>query len=166
VVFLLLLSVWMRFTLTEAYQWLPWLTLTAIGPPLLYLTAAAPEAPGWKLRLKLIPALLVFSIGISLNNALAVFVGLFGPMEGEFVRTLKYAGKKPAQHAHMSLLRDAGLWAELALAVFAFSSLMLAVANHNWGFVPWMFMYTAGYGGVAILSIRQNAVLSINNRSA
>ncbi len=36
VVLLLLLSVWMRFTLTEAYQWLPWLTLTAIGPPLLY----------------------------------------------------------------------------------------------------------------------------------
>jgi cellulose synthase/poly-beta-1,6-N-acetylglucosamine synthase-like glycosyltransferase len=162
VLILLLLSVWMRFTLTETLQWLPWLTLTAIGPPLLYLTAAAPEAPDWKRRLKLIPALLVFSIGISLNNALAVFVGLFGPMEGEFIRTPKFTGQNQLITQRSKQNLNAIVWTELALAVFAFSCMLLAMINQNWGFVPWMFMYTTGYGSVAIMSLWPNKKTSFH----
>ena len=79
-------------------------------------------------------------------------------MDGEFVRTPKFAGQNPQTRPYFRQTQNAVIWAELALASFAFSCLILAVLNQNWGFVPWMLMYTVGYGGVAAMSLRHTMI--------
>ena len=87
----LILTLLLHFQESTVFQWMPLLMISALVSPLLYLTSPAPEAPHWLKRMKLIPALMLISIGISLNNTKAALIGLFKSEEGNFVRTPKYA---------------------------------------------------------------------------
>ena len=53
------------------------------------------------------------------------------------------------------LPRDGSLWIELALSIYAFVLLLLAVLNGNWGLVFWLSLFSAGYAYIAGLGFQQ-----------
>ncbi len=154
----LLLSIWMRFQIFEIFQWIPLLMVTVLISPLLYLTSPAPEAPNWLQRLKLIPGLVLLSIGISLNNAQAALIGLFISNEGVFVRTPKFSVKHAADRWELSryVLRN-NPWGigEFILTLLSLLGLFQAVTNHDFFLIPWLMFYGAGYGLISMISLKQ-----------
>ena len=52
--------------------------------------------------------------------------------------------------------RDGSLWIELALSVYAFVLLLLAVRLGNWGLVFWLSLFSAGYAYIAGLGFKQS----------
>ena len=154
----LLLSIWMRFQVFEIFQWIPLLMVTVLISPLLYLTSPAPEAPNWPQRLKLIPGLVLLSIGISLNNAQAALIGLFISNEGVFVRTPKFSVKHAADRWELSryVLRNnpSGI-GEFVLMALSLLGLLHALANRDYFIIPWLMFYGTGYGMIAMISFKQ-----------
>ncbi len=73
-------------------SFLPALTLAtylAMGPGAYLLVIHKMYKNDWKAKAKALPYLLVYSIGMSVNNTVAVFDGIFGK-KNEFLRTPKY----------------------------------------------------------------------------
>jgi cellulose synthase/poly-beta-1,6-N-acetylglucosamine synthase-like glycosyltransferase len=155
----LLLSLWMRFQVSEIFQWVPVLMITALISPLLYLTGAAPEAPSWPRRLLLIPALMLLSIGISYNNARAALLGLFGSDEGDFVRTPKFAVERRSdrwEFSRYAIARNSWGTVEVMLMILSMMGLLQALRNMDVYFIPWLLLYGCGYGFIVIISIEQS----------
>jgi len=137
---------------------LPWFTLAAVGPPLLYSVARTPDTPRLRDRLRVLPLLTLLGFGISLNNSVAAFEALTG-RGGAFRRTPKFnlldrhgswAGSVYA------LPRNPIVWGELALAGYALLSMVLLWPAHGWVIVPWIAVYAVGYLFVAGLSLAQS----------
>lgn len=155
----LMLSIIMRIQDAAIFQWAPLFMLSAIVPPLLYLTSPAPEAPSWLRRLKLIPLLLLLSIGISVNNTKAALLGLFVTNEGVFVRTPKFAVHHSEQRWEQSRYAigndPIGFW-EFFFMLFAFTGLIVAWILGDYLFAPWLFLYSSGYGLIVFISVMQS----------
>jgi cellulose synthase/poly-beta-1,6-N-acetylglucosamine synthase-like glycosyltransferase len=64
-------------------------TYLAMGPGAYILIIRNMYGKSWKSKAKLLPALLVYNAGMSVNNTVAVFDALFG-RKNEFLRTPKY----------------------------------------------------------------------------
>jgi hypothetical protein len=155
----LILSIMMRFQQSELFLWTPVLMIPALISPLLYLSGPAPDAPDWKHRLKLIPGLILLSIGISLNNAQAALKGLFFSSEGNFVRTPKFAVNKSSdrwERSHYVLRNNPWEIGELTLMLLSFLGLLHALINQDFFIIPWLLFYGAGYGMIALISIKQS----------
>ncbi len=155
----LLLSLWIRFQAAAILPWASVLLITSLISPLLYLTSAPLEAPSWSKRLQLIPALMIFSIGISLNNARGALLGLFGTRQGSFVRTPKFGVQQPTdrwEFSRYALRHNSWGMGEFILALFAFSGVFLSILNADFHLTPWLLLYGMGYGLIAGISIKQS----------
>ena len=84
----LLLTLPVGLLVPAAFKFFPFSALTGLGPPLIYLIAAAPHTPPLRVRLKLLPLLVFTGFGISLSTSIAVIQGLT-KKGGAFVRTPK-----------------------------------------------------------------------------
>ncbi len=139
-------------------KWVPLLTIAALGPPLLYLLAAAPEGPhGWE-RLRLLPGLILLGIGLSLNNSRAALAGLFRPERGEFTRTPKFAVRRPGERweaSRYALPQDRWVWVEMSLGIMAAGAILLA--GNRWGYSVWLAIYALSYLYVSGVSFWQSA---------
>ena len=155
----LILSLLLHFQESIIFQWIPLLMISALVSPLLYLSSPAPEAPHWSKRLKLIPALMLISIGISLNNTKAALIGLFKSEEGNFVRTPKYAiqhAKDRWEFSRYSLIKNPWSFGELLLLLLTLWGLLQAFQNNNFFLIPWLLLYGSGYGLIAVISFEQS----------
>ena len=158
ILFTLLLSIVMRFQNAGIFQWVPLFMLSAIVPPLMYLTSPSPEAPSWVLRLKLIPVLLMLSIGISANNSKAALLGLFAADEGKFHRTPKYAvnlTRERWEQNSYALRNDLPGLSEVLLMLFSLAGLVYAWNAKDYLFAPWLMLYGSGYGLIVVISVAQ-----------
>ena len=143
---------------SEVLRIAPWLMLAASGPPLMYLVSRTPNGPALRQRMLLLPWMIVMGMGLSLNNGRAALEGLLGRESGTFLRTPKFAVSSIAgrwESSVYALPRDRWVWAELALSLMALVSVAIVAVNRHWGFLPWLFVYMLGFGGVAWLSVRQ-----------
>ncbi len=155
----LMLSIILRIQDAAIFQWAPLFMLSAIVPPLLYLTSPAPEAPSWLGRLKLIPILLLLSIGISVNNTKAALLGLFLTNEGVFVRTPKFAvhhSKQRWEQSRYAIVNDPIGFGEFFFMLFAITGLIIAWILGDYLFAPWLFLYASGYGLIVFTSVMQS----------
>jgi cellulose synthase/poly-beta-1,6-N-acetylglucosamine synthase-like glycosyltransferase len=140
--------------------WAPVLTLAAVGPPLLYLIAAAQDGPNFWERLRLIPLLILLGIGLSINNSQAVLAGLFSNRRGEFSRTPKFNIQHPGQRWETSdytLKHESKVWLELASGLLAAFAMMLSIQHSSWGVLPWLIIYAGGFEYVAAVTLMQTA---------
>lgn len=156
--FALFLSLVLKIQASEVFEWIPVFMLFALVAPLLYLTGHAPESPPWFNRLKLIPAAMLLSIGMSVNNAQAALKGLLGPTEGTFVRTPKYALKQQSDRWEKSryvLSRYSWGIPELFFMTLTFMGIINAIRIGDFYIIPWLFVYGSGYGLITIISIEQ-----------
>jgi hypothetical protein len=135
----------------------PFLTLSAIGPPLLYWTAMRHKSLSLPTRLGRLALLVGLGTGLAVNNTRAVLEAIFG-LDSEFKRTPKFAvtGRSAVwQDSSYALPRDPAAWLELLLSLYATTLLVWTISQGVWWLIPWLLMYAGGYGYVAWLAFVQ-----------
>lgn len=121
--------------------------------------------------IRLIPAVLAIGIGISLNNAKAVFEALIGH-ETPFVRTAKYAIVENTSKKHW--MKKSYIKKTKILPIFEFSlgvwftiCIVNLVMDSSAGYysLPFLALFQVGFFYVAILSFSQNIITTFRARS-
>jgi hypothetical protein len=137
---------------------LTWLALASFGPPLLYALAQRELYPDWGARYRYFPLLMMLGIGMSINNTVAVGRALLG-RPNTFRRTPKFRveqkgdewdGKKYALPFSWTVV------AELALALYSLSGLLIAQNNGLWWAVVLLSFYALAFGLTAGLTLWQS----------
>jgi hypothetical protein len=118
-----------------------------------YMTAQGSQTRwGWLKALPYVPMLLALGIGMSINNGKAVLEALLN-RESEFVRTPKYGIATQAQAAVKKSRYKAGksiaLWLEVLLAGYFGWMIVLAGQRGQWGSIPFLMLFFAGFTFVA-----------------
>jgi cellulose synthase/poly-beta-1,6-N-acetylglucosamine synthase-like glycosyltransferase len=156
---LMLLLILLTLPMSVSRSWVlviaPWLMVAAIGPPLLYTVAQIADGDDWRVRLYVLPILLLLGTGLALSNSRAALKAVLGRRQ-VFRRTPKYALHGPGDRwvsSAYALKGDRLVGVELGLAVFALA--LLASPGVGWGFAPWLLLYAGGFGYVAAINLRQ-----------
>jgi cellulose synthase/poly-beta-1,6-N-acetylglucosamine synthase-like glycosyltransferase len=143
--------------------------LMALGPPLVYLIAQQQLYADWRRRLLNFPLLILVGIGIAWNNTLAAWRGLTR-WGGTFARTPKFRvedGPEPrAAHWLNSAYRlgiDKSVVGEVALSVYALAAAAIAYQVDQYGMMPFLLLYGAAFGTVAVIELAQASRLPRRN---
>lgn len=138
---------------------LPWLSLTSLGPPILYAAAQHKlHQRQWWRRWRYIPLLTLLGTGLSLNNSIAVFQGFFHS-GGEFLRTPKFRIEQPSDQWRQSLYRlrvQPIMIAEFGLMLYALTICGLLIQRQNWWSLPFLLLYAGGFGLMAGMGLWQS----------
>ena len=111
----------------------------------------------WITRLKYLPFLMSIGIGLTVNNTRAVLEALFN-QQSEFARTPKYCiegqsdewvGKKYRQSDVIQPM------IELTLGLYFTATVFYALANGNYGTLPFLVLFQVGFLSASLLSIVQ-----------
>ncbi len=142
------------------HLWAPltFLSLATFGPSSLYLYAQRELYEDWRQRLRAMPFLMLLGTGIAVNNAKAVFEGLFG-RRNRFVRTPKYRIESRADGWAGKSYRLPLPWTvlvEIGLFFYSGYGLLLAFQKGTYAIVPFIILYTFGMGYVAALGLWQH----------
>jgi len=171
----LLLLLPMSFSNSALLHLAPFLTIAAIGPPLMYLTAMQAQHENVWEQTRHLGVLMALGTGLSLNNTKAVYEAVRG-VPSEFKRTPKFAvtddhtpvqnadhapSQSPAwQTSSYALPRNPMVWAELALAIYALGLFIYCLWAGIWWISFWVLLYVSGYGYIAGLAFWQAWQLS------
>ncbi len=130
--------------------------LVALGPVLAYSLSQRHLYPDWKRRMACMPLLALLGTGLALSNTLAIVRGLLG-REQPFRRTPKFhvvgRGDRWIDNRY-TLPFDWVSVGELALAGYAAATIGVALLVGNALAVPFLLLYTAGYGYVGLHGLR------------
>jgi cellulose synthase/poly-beta-1,6-N-acetylglucosamine synthase-like glycosyltransferase len=133
------------------------LGLVYLGPPLLYALAQKHLHRDWIRRLRAFPLLAMLGVGIAWCNTKAVWRGLTR-WGGRFWRTPKFRleGHKGDWLSSAYRLRgDGSPVGEVALAAYALVTAAAATFTRQYGVLPFVLLYAAGFGTAAGLEIAQ-----------
>ncbi len=136
----------------------PVFIIGAFGPLFMYMVAMGQQSKPIFERLVNLFMLVLLGMGLSLNNTHAVAEATLGK-QSPFKRTPKFNFKGQDTNRKNSdylLPRDGSTWIEITLAIYSFSLLVYVLITGVWGLVPWLILYTGGYGYVAGLNIKQS----------
>ena len=146
---------------------IPIFTFAAIGPWFMYWIAMREQGRGYQERFSNLVMLVFLGAGLSLNNTRAVGEALLGK-QSSFLRTPKFdlrGRKKQEQSSSYLLPRDANVWIESLLALYAALLFVYAVTAGLWSIVPWLLMYVGGFSYVSGLNIIQSRQNTLKNTS-
>lgn len=127
----------------------------AMGPGAYLLVIRNVWQKGWKAKAYALPYLLLFSIGISVNNTIAIFDALLG-RKNEFLRTPKFGIVKKTddwKDKAYALPFSQTTLLELFFGVYGFLGILIAVYSFNPIFAPIIGIQTIGFFYVASLSL-------------
>jgi cellulose synthase/poly-beta-1,6-N-acetylglucosamine synthase-like glycosyltransferase len=162
-VLLLLLTLPVGLFAPQMFTFFPLSMLGSLGPPLLFLAAAAPRTPPLRERLSLLPLLIFMGIGISLSTSIAVIQGLIGN-GGTFVRTPKTGEAsshgKVIDRSYIFTISPL-VWAEIGLGLYALITIIVLEPRLGWGVAPWMLIYMASYFYIAGLNLAQHGFWNV-----
>jgi hypothetical protein len=122
---------------------------------LFYLVSQRELYPDWKWRLKDIPLILALGIGMCLNNAWAVAEALLS-RKTPFVRTAKYRIESIRDNWKGKIYRTVNSRSLLMEFLFSFymcASLVVLLKVRNWGAIPYLLLFIAGYLYILSLSL-------------
>jgi len=133
-----------------------WLLPAGFGPPMLVLLSQWRKYPDWKRRFLFFPFQILLSIGMGLNNTLAVISAL-NRDHGHFSRTAKFSVLRRTHLKNLGEYRlpiDWTLGGELFLTIYALLTLILA-----WNRLPELVLplltICAGFGFVSSTTLWQ-----------
>jgi cellulose synthase/poly-beta-1,6-N-acetylglucosamine synthase-like glycosyltransferase len=136
----------------------PLIGMTSFGPPLLYAVGQMRlDRRSWWKRWAYLPLLTLLGMGVCLNNTYAVWQGL-RTNGGEFQRTPKFRVERAGDGWRSSGYRlpvDRMLIGELLLMVYAVFAAVLIAQREGWFSVPFMLLYAASFGAVAVAGFWQ-----------
>ena len=129
-------------------------TYLAMGPGAYLLVIHKMYKNNWKTHAKALPYLLVYSIGMSVNNTVAVFDGALGK-KNEFLRTPKYGIIKNDddwRDKAYNLPFSKTTLLELFFAVYGILGIFIAIFSNNPIFAPIIALQAVGFFYIAWLS--------------
>ncbi|MDY7041664.1 MAG: cellulose synthase family protein, partial [Chloroflexota bacterium] len=154
---LVLLLASLPLMLWEGMPGLPlaYLSLASAGPPLLYAVAQRSLYTNWRRRWAVFPVLVMLGTGVALSNTWAVVGALLGRRQS-FQRTPKYRLESQGDRWRGKEYALPFSWmtlGEAALAFYAGITVIVACLRGNVYAVPFLLLYVAGFGYVAVLGL-------------
>lgn len=139
-------------------SFLPALTIAtylAMGPGAYVMIIQSMYHKSWKSKVKILPALLVYNAGMSVNNTVAVFDAVLGK-KNEFLRTPKYGVLKSKDdwkaNAYNLPFSQVTLL-ELFFGVYGILGIFIAIFSNNPIFVPIIALQAVGFFFIAYMSL-------------
>lgn len=128
---------------------------TSLSISFFYAVSQKELYPDWRRRMRDLPALLSFGIGMCASNARAVWDGVLG-RGSEFVRTPKYdirtAGDPWISKTYAGGRK--GKWrGPASLLAYSLITLAAAASESQWAAVPFILLFVFGFGYVTSLSL-------------
>jgi cellulose synthase/poly-beta-1,6-N-acetylglucosamine synthase-like glycosyltransferase len=136
--------------------WPAWIIilLAAVAPSLTYAYARYSLGGRWS-GLKTIPCMIILGCGLCVNNALAVFRGLY-LVGGEFVRTPKSGSQQRVRRASSYRAMQNHLWIiELLLGVYSAICFVVYFQSEHQAFSFFLLFYAIGFTVVGWYSLRE-----------
>ena len=130
-------------------------TYLAMGPGAYVLVIRGMYGKSWKSKVKLLPALLIYNAGMSVNNTVAVFDAILGK-KNEFHRTPKYGlvtKKDDWKDKAYNLPFTQTTLLEIFFGVYGVLGIFIAIFSNNPVFVPIITLQTIGFFFIAYLSL-------------
>ncbi len=122
--------------------------LMTLGPIFAYTLSQQHLYPDWKRRLLYVPILAMLGTGLALSNTIAIVQGLLHK-KSSFRRTPKFCIERRSDRwadSHYALPFQWVTLGELALALYASTAVVVALAIGNYFAVPFLLLYVGGYG--------------------
>lgn len=141
---------WHRFF----YVYLALFLSATVSVFLFYLVCQSTVYPDWLKRLRFIPGLMAFGIGLSLNNSKAVLEALFN-YRTEFKRTPKFRIEKKRDHWRNKIYRaDRNFlpFLEFLIGIYFSFSVYFAVKNHVYFCIPFFLLFQFGFLYISLMS--------------
>ena len=139
-------------------SFLPVITLAtylAMGPGAYIVIIQSMYGKSWKSRAKLLPALLVYNAGMSVNNTVAVFDAVIGK-KNEFLRTPKYGivtKDDDWKNKAYNLPFTQTTLLEIFFGVYGIMGIFISIFSNNPIFVPIIALQTIGFFFIAYMSL-------------
>ena len=130
-------------------------TYLAMGPGAYVLVIQGMYGKSWKSKAKLLPALLIYNAGMSVNNTVAVFDAILGK-KNEFHRTPKYGivtKKDDWKDKAYNLPFTQTTLLEIFFGVYGIMGIFIAIFSNNPVFIPIIGLQTIGFFFIAYLSL-------------
>ena len=127
----------------------------AMGPGAYLLVIHKSMKKNWKEKAKALPVLLVYSVGLSVNNTVAVFDAVFGK-KNEFLRTPKYGIIKNTddwRDKAYNLPFTKTTLLEIFFGVYGLLGILIAIFSKNPIFAPIIGIHVVGFFYIAYLSL-------------
>ncbi len=152
-VLLLLISLPLMLLSFRLHGALGLLSLVSLGPPLLFVISQRTLYPRhWLRRYAFMPGLMWLGTGVALNNTRAIVEALLG-VNNVFERTPKFrieARNDRWLGSRYALPLDGMIIGELALALYAMSTVLVSLWHDNLFAVPFLLLYVSGFGYVGL----------------
>ncbi|MEX1149523.1 MAG: cellulose synthase family protein [Nitrosopumilus sp.] len=139
-------------------SFLPALTIAtylAMGPGAYIVIIQSMYDKSWKSKAKLLPALLVYNAGMSVNNTVAVFDAIIGK-KNEFLRTPKYGivtKDDDWRNKAYNLPFTQTTLLEIFFGVYGIMGIFVSIFSNNPIFVPIILLQTIGFFYIAYMSL-------------
>ena len=130
-------------------------TYLVMGPGAYILIIRNMYGKSWKSKAKLLPALLVYNAGMSVNNTVAVFDALFG-RKNEFLRTPKYGivnKEDDWKGKAYNLPFTQTTLLEIFFGVYGTLAIFISIFSNNPVFVPIIAIQTIGFFYIAYMGL-------------
>ena len=130
-------------------------TYLAMGPGAYLIVIHGMYDKSWKSKAKLLPALLVYNAGMSVNNTVAVFDAILGK-KNEFHRTPKYGivtKQDDWRDKAYNLPFTQTTLLEIFFGVYGIVGIFIAIFSNNPVFVPIILLQAIGFFYIAYLSL-------------
>jgi len=130
-------------------------TYLAIGPGAYLIVIHNMYDKSWKSKAKVLPSLLIYSAGLSVNNTVAVFDAVLGK-KNEFLRTPKYGIVKNTddwRDKAYNLPFTKTTLLEIFFGVYGVLAIFISIFSNNPIFVPIIGIQTVGFFFIAYLSL-------------
>ncbi|QTN31345.1 glycosyltransferase [Akkermansiaceae bacterium] len=128
------------------------LLAATLGPSVLYMVSQHSLRPAdWKKTILLLPALVLLGFGICISNTRAVLEAILGIRSG-FVRTPKRGENTSNNYAPSASLVPL---LEISAAAYCALTLVIYARHGEFGILPFLTLYAAGFALVGICSLRE-----------
>ena len=130
-------------------------TYLAMGPGAYIMIIQSMYHKSWKSKAKILPALLVYNAGMSVNNTVAVFDAVLGK-KNEFLRTPKYGiitKDDDWRNKAYNLPFTQTTLLEIFFGVYGIMGIFIAIFSNNPIFVPIIGLQAVGFFYIAYMSL-------------
>ncbi|MFQ5475942.1 MAG: cellulose synthase family protein [Nitrosopumilus sp.] len=130
-------------------------TYLAMGPGAYIMIMQSMYHKSWKSKAKILPALLVYNAGMSVNNTVAVFDAVLGK-KNEFLRTPKYGiitKEDDWRNKAYNLPFTQTTLLEIFFGVYGIMGIFIAIFSNNPIFVPIIALQAVGFFFIAYMSL-------------
>jgi len=151
-------------------SFLPALTIAAylaMGPGAYIVIIQSMYPTSWKSKAKILPALLVYNAGMSVNNSIAVFDAVFGK-KNEFLRTPKYGiinKEDNWRDKAYNLPFTKTTLLEIFFGVYGLMGILISIFSNNPVFAPIIGLQTVGFFYISYMSISHTRFKRIKSQN-